>query len=162
MNILILIKNNPMPCRSCVLLAPGEPDERHFASGPQGKFQLHPIHPPSCCGAVGARRAGRTLIGRRRACPAGIGHLQGGPDIYWVPVGWGGAVRVQCEPSGVSARLCTRGVGAWRPMSSCGVIGLGGARSPPCAPGLCDASYELSPEWMRDVINLAAFINSPV
>lgn len=35
-------------------------------------------------------------------------------------------------------------------------------RSPPCAPGLCGASSELSLEWMRDVINLAAFINSPV
>lgn len=35
-------------------------------------------------------------------------------------------------------------------------------RSPPYVPGLCGASSVLSLEWMRDVINLAAFINSPV
>lgn len=153
MNILILIKNNPMPCRSCVLLAPGEPDKRHFASGPQGKFQLHP---PSCCGAVGARRAGRTLIGRRRACPAGIGHLQGGPDIYWVPAGRGGSGAVRafrrfCKALHQRRERLETGVQLWGD-------GFGWGAKPTLRPGLC----ELSPEWMRDVINLAAFINSPV
>lgn len=160
MNILILIKKQPdaMP----LLCAVGAREAR-----------LTPLR-KWASREVSASPAPPALVLRCSRCPTG------GPDADWTPTGvpegdWaptgrarhllgaGGAGRFGCSASleafPKSAVLRARGVGAWRLVSSCGVMGLG--REAHLAP-LGSATDELSPEWMRDVINLAAFINSPV
>lgn len=60
MNILILIKNHPMPCRSCVLSAPGEPDNATSQVGLKGSFSFTRFtRPRAAVQSVPDGRAGR-------------------------------------------------------------------------------------------------------
>lgn len=62
-------------------------------------FQLHRLHPPSCCGSIGARPAGQTLIGHRGRARRGLGVYGAGPTLIGCRRGGAGRFRcsVNCE-----------------------------------------------------------------
>lgn len=97
-------------------------------------FQLRRLHPSSCCGSIGARRAGQTLIGRRGRARRGLGVYGAGPTL--IACRWGGAgrfqCRVNCEAFPEVAALLAGGEDTWRLVRSWGDWFR--ERSPLCAP----------------------------